>query len=438
MPETTNSSSSSAAAGPTGIGQTGPGSGSGAGAGAGAGHAVPRSTPNSVEHVPARHVPPAWKPRRAWSFDDLVRDLIWPALARVPGMALKPERLWLAFLLAVVTIVIWRLPTLWLAADAPLVLLPERIASALAKAATSLFVLDFSGVGAALAAAALTHPAEAITTSPFSSAAVLVPWLVVWSLLGGALCRMFACDAAHGVVMRWPAAVGFAMARLRHLSLSMLVPIIAAACGVGVLAIGGWLLLSFGFTKPIGGAIYGLGLLVGALVVLIAFVFALGKPLLLPAVACESTDTIDALQRVFAYVLNRPMRLAVYLALGFAQLAIVAIGAGLAVSATLWVTRAATSALLSAETAAALADPAQSGWSAKFAAGAIGFWSDLPPLLALSAAISAYFAASTLVYLMIRRVNDGQDMSEIWVDTLVPGTLASREALRAAGRDDDE
>lgn len=403
-----------------------------------AGRPGPRPTPASVEQAPARNVPAAWKPHRAWSYEDLVRDLIWPVLARVPGMALKPARLWLAFLLGVATIGIWRLPRLWLAADDPLVLLPERIASSLANAATSLFAFNLAGVGGGIAEAVLTHPLAAITSSPFSSAAVLVPWILVWSLLGGALCRMFACDAAHGVVMRWPNAVGFALARLRHFACSLLVPIIAGAAGVGVLTLGGWLLLSFGFTRPIGGVLYGAGLLIGALVVLIAFVFAMGKPLLLPAVACESTDTIDALQRVFAYVLNRPARLAVYLALGFVQLVVVAIGAGLAASAALWVTRAATSALLSSEAASALNDPTQAGWSAQFAAGAIGFWSDVPPLLALAAAISAYFAASTLVYLMIRRVNDGQDIGEIWVDTLVPGTLASREALRAAGREDDE
>ena len=58
----------------------------------------------------------------------------------------------------------------------------------------------------------------------------------------------------------------------------------------------------------------------------------------------------------------------------------------------------------------------------------------MPVLLAQAYAFSLFFTGSTLVYLGMRRVVDGQDMGEIWVP--VPG-VPGREPDPAPAKDDE-
>jgi hypothetical protein len=53
----------------------------------------------------------------------------------------------------------------------------------------------------------------------------------------------------------------------------------------------------------------------------------------------------------------------------------------------------------------------------------VGFWQGLIIMLVAAYIIAYLFSASTMIYLLMRRACDGQDIQEIWVPGLVPGTL---------------
>jgi hypothetical protein len=360
-------------------------------------------------------------------------------------LALRPERLAIAFFAIVGLVLAAKVPSLWLAADDPLLILPGAMGDALGRALASVLSGNLSHAGAALAGAFWFLPKAAIVASPLSAAVLILPSVAIWVVSGLALARMTACDAAQGVVLRWPLAVAFAMKNARSAAGALLTPVVGAVVLIAVLAAGGWLLLEFVPGRPIGGLLYILAILASFALVLAAAVLGLGQPLILPSVACDKADAIDALQRAAAYVLNRPLRLLVYYAIAGSLLVLTTVLAFAMAGAVAWVARESTHALLSEESLRALAtasvaaagsDSAEpSAWHADVARWFIEFWSLVPRIMAGAVALSCLHACCTLVYLCVRRLNDGQDVAEIWMPTMIPGTVAE---LRARGEDDEE
>jgi hypothetical protein len=56
-------------------------------------------------------------------------------------------------------------------------------------------------------------------------------------------------------------------------------------------------------------------------------------------------------------------------------------------------------------------------------------------MLATAYAMSVVFTGLTIVYLLLRRVVDGQHISDIWMPGLLPGTVATREPSTAPASD---
>ena len=56
-------------------------------------------------------------------------------------------------------------------------------------------------------------------------------------------------------------------------------------------------------------------------------------------------------------------------------------------------------------------------------ASIIGFWQRLVVLIVVAYVFAYYFAASTIVYLLVRRSSDGQDVGELWRPGDIPGTM---------------
>lgn len=300
-----------------------------------------------------------------------------------------------------------------------------------------LLTLDFASCGRALRAVFVTTPRALAVEYPLAGVPILIIFLAVFTLGGGALCRMVACDMSGELRLSATEGLGFALPRWGRSAAAVLIPaaiILAIALG---LALGGLVLLRLPGLNLIGGLVYGLMLAAGALLVFLLAGFAVSGAMLIPAVAVESTDSIDANQRAYAYVLGSPGRLAIY--------AIVLIVEGaLAYAVIGWLTAAALN--VSADLAGAWA-----GWGAPLhggiepfvftlpdhglglsgtrrgAAALIGLWERLG-LAALAAyVVSFFFTASTALYLLLRRVNDGQDIEEIWTDEMIESTMAPTE-----------
>jgi hypothetical protein len=122
----------------------------------------------------------------------------------------------------------------------------------------------------------------------------------------------------------------FAMLNWPRLVLAPLFPpLLAAIIAIVIILLG--VLMMVPVLDVLGGALYGLALLLGFLVAFLILGYAVSFPMLIPAVACENCDAADAQQRAYAYVLSRPLHLLGYgitgivgLALGYVLIAFVA------------------------------------------------------------------------------------------------------------------
>jgi hypothetical protein len=259
-------------------------------------------------------------------------------------------------------------------------------------------------------------------------------FLLVMALGGGALSRMAACEFAGQQRLSIREAVDFAFGNWSKLVMSLLMPLGVAVIVAAILLLGG--LLMAPWLDVVGGLLYGLALILGFALALLLIGYAAGLHMLVPAVACENCDAADALQRSYAYVLTRPLHL-----LGYVVVALVGLVLGFLVvsffASTMLNFTAALAGVLtdnSALTGAggfALFDLAQQDigaihetWHNRWAAWLVTFWQTVVIDLVAAFVIAYYFAASTIVYLLMRRTCDGQDVEEIWRPGLTPGTLA--------------
>jgi len=392
------------------------------------------------ENRPPFSPPPSHNPLRSpVMFDDLTADLLWPRLLRAGALALRPSRVGLAFF--------------YLVGLAALVSIADRVdgveGNALLTAGQEWVVhlwaliqnawqADADGVGQAINGLFVgavwglvgKHPVIAI---------VFLPIILIWTtLIGGAISRIAAMDFAQGVGLSWPEGTGYALGRWTSFAGSIGGPL-ALVYGIALaLAIGGWALFSISGVNVVGGVLWVLFLLASLVAAVIMVAMTLGGPMLVPAVACEGTDAIDAVQHVYSYVFAKPLRLLLYIGILAIQFVLLAIVVGAVIwlvihfarhAAGIWVGPEADTVMLGS----ALVQEGQEASKVDAAAASlVAFWTGIPVLLGMAFAVSYFWCAATVLYLCMRRICDGQDISEVWVDTIVPGTMAQRHPARPA------
>jgi hypothetical protein len=134
---------------------------------------------------------------------------------------------------------------------------------------------------------------------------------------------------------------------------------------------------------------------------------------MVPAIAAEGTDALDAIQRIMAYVRAGFTRLILYWAIALATIFIVANFANTFASLVSLAAIAATSHLVTL--------PQGPTSSSTLTNTILDFWQSIIIMLAKGYILSVAVCAFTLVYLAIRRWVDGQDVGEIWIDSAGPG-----------------
>ena len=266
-------------------------------------------------------------------------------------------------------------------------------------------------------------------------------FVVTFAIGGGAISRMAAMHQAHGQRLSINEATDFAISRAGGLVWAQLLPLLLLGLlGVVVMLIG------FVMRAPVLDIIlalfYGLILVLGFLMAFILVGYVVGFPLLVPSIACENGDGADAMQRAYAYIVNRPLH-ALWcwavglfgLAIGFAivaALALVTLNVAGAMFATLAPNTAAVVAggyqpgALTNGGADALAGGLWAGgsWHQRWSGNIILAWQSLVVCLVVAYVVSYHFSASTIAYLLMRKASDGQEPDEIWRPGLIPGTLA--------------
>jgi hypothetical protein len=68
--------------------------------------------------------------------------------------------------------------------------------------------------------------------------------------------------------------------------------------------------------------------------------------------------------------------------------------------------------------------PIVGNWHERWAGNILGFWETVVVCLVVAYVFSYHFSAATIVYLLMRKASDGQEMDEVWRPGLIPGTLA--------------
>lgn len=405
-------------------------------------------------------------PRRPFvpfTLEDLTQDLVWPRLLRAGPLALRPARLGLAavyLLLAFTALLLARAVAGAEGADRIGVVLATAGVSvgSMLEAAVS---LKPGAVARELYALGVTVPAQLLRAAPAGTivGAGALLWLTV--VFGGAISRSAATEAAQGVSLSWPKALGFALSRWASLVGAVLIPLgIVWAAALG-LHVAGAALFTWSLGSVVGGLVWPLLIIVGLVGAVVLLALALGHPLLVSSVACEGTDAIDAVQHAYSMVFARPGRLALYALLLVAQ--------GVAMGMLVWVVvilsmqfvqdgvggwggeggRRVVGALQPTVLSPDYAVAARAGGVGeprgleRAGSGLSRLFTGTLLLLGVSYAVSFVFTASTLLYLAMRRVVDGQDMSEIHMPTMIAGTMApvrsaapARPASKAEGVSD--
>ncbi|MBX3376939.1 MAG: hypothetical protein KF678_08050 [Phycisphaeraceae bacterium] len=364
---------------------------------------------------------------------DWWEDLLWPRVMASAALGIRPSRIGLVFFGMVAALVV-----LWVGHEL------DRLVGKTGMPGPMAAVARGEGPHTALWQVIVTYPVMCVTSMPFTTALLVLVVLPIKVVTAGAVSRMAAVEFARGEFVPWTEAVGYSLRRMGSLLGAVLGPLVAVWLIALVLAAGGFVLLNWPYVNVVGGVLYGLALLLGMAASLIGVVYIAGNLMLVPAVACDGADAVDAIQRAYAYTLDRPVRLVLYLVLaaiglGIALLILVVlVGAGIGVAyagAGWWLGERAQAMLLhgTVSVVPGLGDavPAPEG-SYKAGSWLISLWTMIPVYGVLACALSCGVSCATVVYLAMRRICDGQDTSELWMPGEIEGVMQVSLSGRAA------
>lgn len=361
-------------------------------------------TPPSAPFPPARP--------RPIILSDLTDDLLWPRLLRSGVLALRPGRLFLATLAVIAVSLIARIPMPW--GSDPSLTLKKAWATAATRVARDALVDGVRTKVLLDAIVTVGTPLRLVRESPWVAVFFGLPCAIILALTALAISRSAAVEWTRGAPPDLLEMVHFARRRALSCLAAMISPLLLAALLIGGLALLGMILLGLPVINILGALLYPLGLLIAAAVVVLLAVYALGFLLIPPALACEGSDAIDATQRVFAYVAGRPLRLLLYALVLILQLWILGTLAELLAQASVDLMGFAASAGLSESAREAVSGKPDGGIPA-LVRWMIERWNMLPGMIADAFTLSFVACAGSVLYLLLRRVNDAQDESEVWM-----------------------
>ena len=248
--------------------------------------------------------------------------------------------------------------------------------------------------------------------------------VIVLGIGGGTLSRLCACEIATNQRIRLNDGVDFALSSWRPLIVSLVLPLLIAVILYLALMAGGWL-LTLPVLDVLGGLLYPIALLLGFGITFLLIGYAFGFSLLVPAVACEKCDAADAQQRAYHYFLTKPLHL-----IGYGFVALIGLAVGFIIVSNvgemllnitsaavgMWSDNPAFTASQSASEA--IAD----SWHSEFASSMVSFWRAIVGYLVAGYVFANFYSASTIVYMLMRRACDKQELTEVWQQGHIPSS----------------
>lgn len=240
--------------------------------------------------------------------------------------------------------------------------------------------------------------------------------IAVWAFLGAAICRTVAVKLAADEQVGWGAAIRFALRKWPSYFAAPLFPlagVLLAAIPVMVLG----LIMRSDTGLLLGGLLWPLVLAAGFIMMLFLLGLLFGWPLMWGAISTEGTDSFDALSRSYAYVYQRPLHYLFYTivatAFGWLGWLLVKNFAAGIVWLGYW---AAGWTAGSDQVASLLGSGEPLRGVGKLGAWLVHFWAGCVKLLAVGYLFSYFWAASEVVYLLLRRNVDATEMDEVFLD----------------------
>jgi hypothetical protein len=176
----------------------------------------------------------------------------------------------------------------------------------------------------------------------------------------------------------------------------------------------------------VGSIFWPLALLAGFIMALLLVGLAVGWPLMWPTISVESTDAFDALSRSYSYAFHRPIRYLFYViiaaVLGLLGWYVVVLFYRWIVDLSYWGlswgagVEHTTAIRAEAQAATSLFESTSDRDMFTVGSSIIGFWNAALWLLALGFVYSYFWSAATAIYYLLRRDEDGTELTEVTYD----------------------
>lgn len=262
--------------------------------------------------------------------------------------------------------------------------------------------------------------------------------LIIWAIVGGAICRMAALNYARDERIGPRAALGFATDKFLSFLTAPLLPLLLILVVMICFLVGGLLMAIPYIGEVIGALTLFLGLIGGFIVALVMIGYTTSAPLFYPTIAVEGSDSFDAISRSFGYVFARPWRALFYALVAFFYGSLCYLFVRLLALLTLKSTHAMLNVALSGThrpgTGNAAATKLDAMWSSPtfehlyrwptpfgavhfegFSSVIIAFWVSLVVGLMIAFIVSFHYCSATIIYFLLRREVDATDLEDVYV-----------------------
>lgn len=240
----------------------------------------------------------------------------------------------------------------------------------------------------------------------------------VWALFGGALTRRAALEFGREENVGMRAALRYAAGKWPSYFTAPLLPLVGLLFFSAPILVLGFL-MRFDLGLLLAGIVWPLALLAAVVMALLLLALLFGWPLMWPTISTEGTDSFDAMSRSWSYVYHRPLHYLFYAAVvtvlgGLGWLLVVYFAewvAYLPIWAASWTAGGERmNEIFATGTSLDATGPAR--WGANL----IHFWNGCVRLLALGFVYSYFWTASTAIYFLLRRDDDGTDLDDVYQD----------------------
>ncbi len=267
--------------------------------------------------------------------------------------------------------------------------------------------------------------------------------LAVFSIAGGAICRIAALQFAQGEKPGLTEALRFSLGKFTSFFSAPLAPIAIIA----FMAFFIFLLGLIGNIPRAGELLVGifmfLAMFTGALIAVLMIGTIAGFNLMFPAIAYDGSDCFDAISRSLSYVYSKPWRMGFYSVIAAVYGALCYIFVRFFAFLTLWITYKSLevgvlggnkklTTIWPAPSFINLVDPpdmTSAIWSEKIAAVIVYLLLLAVLVLIVSYIISFYFSANTIIYALLRKRVDNTALEDVYTVSEEIGTeLISTES----------